>query len=168
MLPKVADSPGSAAADSPNGADSIAGPALSGDAVPAAAGSRLAVGDSAVAPQAESGEIAESADVAADLSGYSTVEIERSFVEDSWAEIIDAREERLFYGLGQAGARASFTGAVPIAFLLGNADGVRLAVDGEAYAVPQIGRQGNLARFTLDVSTSGDASDNFSNSASTN
>ena len=35
--------------------------------------------------------------------------------------------------------------------LIGNADAVRLAVDGEPYAIPRVGREGNLARFAVDI-----------------
>ncbi len=81
-----------------------------------------------------------------------TVHVEVRFEQDSWADIVDAHGERHFLGTGPAGTHSNFTGAVPIAILLGNADGVRLLVDGESYAVPQVGRRGNVASFTLDVS----------------
>ena len=35
--------------------------------------------------------------------------------------------------------------------MLGNADSVRLTVDGEPYTIPRRGRQGNLARFSVYV-----------------
>jgi len=35
--------------------------------------------------------------------------------------------------------------------VLGNADSVELRVDGEPYAIPTTGRQGNLARFSIDT-----------------
>jgi hypothetical protein len=35
--------------------------------------------------------------------------------------------------------------------VLGNADAVRLTVDGAPYAIPRTGRQGNLARFSVDL-----------------
>jgi cytoskeleton protein RodZ len=78
-----------------------------------------------------------------------SVEVEISFVEDCWTEISDARGERLFYGLGSAGARSRFSAALPISVFLGNASGVELTVDGSQYPVPAAGRQGNLARFVI-------------------
>jgi cytoskeleton protein RodZ len=73
-----------------------------------------------------------------------------NFEQDSWAEVLDAQGQRLFYGLGRAGQRSEFAGAPPMDVSLGNADGVRLVVDNEPFAVPSAGRQGNVARFKLD------------------
>ena len=78
-----------------------------------------------------------------------TVQVEVSFLEDCWTEISDARGERLFYGLGSAGARSRFGARLPISIFLGNASGVELTVNGESYPVPAGSRQGNLARFVI-------------------
>jgi cytoskeleton protein RodZ len=77
------------------------------------------------------------------------VAVELSFMEDCWTEISDARGERLFYGLGSAGARSRFNASLPISIFLGNAGGVDLLVDGEPYPIPAGSRQGNLARFVI-------------------
>lgn len=82
-------------------------------------------------------------------TGPKIFQVEMSFSQDSWAEVTDANGQRLFYGLGRAGARSRFSSEAPISFLLGNADGVALAVDGAPYPVPREGRQGNLARFVV-------------------
>jgi hypothetical protein len=42
-------------------------------------------------------------------------------------------------------------GEPPFAVVLGNADAVRLTVDGAPYAIPATRRQGDLARFSVDV-----------------
>lgn len=73
------------------------------------------------------------------------------FREDSWAEVVDNEGRRLFYGLGRAGARSGLVGVPPIQVLLGNAGGVGIEVDGQPFTVPGAARQGNLARFTLDL-----------------
>jgi cytoskeleton protein RodZ len=73
------------------------------------------------------------------------------FDSESWAEITDARGERLLFGLNAAGRSVTVSGEPPFAIVLGNADSVRLTVDGEPYAIPQTGRQGNLARFAVDI-----------------
>jgi len=73
-----------------------------------------------------------------------------NFEQDSWAEVTDADGRRLFYGLGRAGGRSDLVGPAPIDVRLGNADGVRLVVDNVPFAVPEAGRQGNVARFTID------------------
>ncbi|NIW24289.1 MAG: DUF4115 domain-containing protein [Gammaproteobacteria bacterium] len=78
-----------------------------------------------------------------------TVQVEVSFLEDCWTEISDARGERLFYGLGSAGARSRFGARLPISIFLGNAGGVELTINGESYPVPAGSRQGNLARFVI-------------------
>lgn len=79
--------------------------------------------------------------------------IEFAFLEDCWLEATDARGARLFYGLGEAGARRRVSGEPPIDVILGNANGVAVTVDGEPYVVPARNRQGNLARFVVDVPT---------------
>lgn len=81
--------------------------------------------------------------------GPKVFQVEMSFSADSWAEVTDPNGQRLFYGLGRAGARSRFAAQGPISFLLGNADGVALAVDGVPYPIPNEGRQGNLARFVV-------------------
>lgn len=78
-----------------------------------------------------------------------TVQVEVNFLEDCWTEISDARGERLFYGLGSAGARSRFGARLPISIFFGNASGVQLTVNGESYPVPAGSRQGNLARFVI-------------------
>lgn len=78
-----------------------------------------------------------------------TVQVEVNFLEDCWTEISDARGERLFYGLGSAGARSRFGARLPISIFFGNASGVELTVNGESYPVPAGSREGNLARFVI-------------------
>jgi cytoskeleton protein RodZ len=78
-----------------------------------------------------------------------TVQVEIEFQEDCWTEVTDARGERLFYGLGSAGARTRFLASPPLSFFLGNADGVSVSIDGRPFSVPADGRQGNLARFVV-------------------
>jgi cytoskeleton protein RodZ len=80
-----------------------------------------------------------------------TIPLELAFDGESWAEITDARGERLLFGLNAAGRNVTVRGEPPFAIVLGNADSVRLTVDGEPYAVPRRGRQGNLARFSVDT-----------------
>ena len=78
-----------------------------------------------------------------------TVEVTITFEQDCWTEGTDARCVRAFYGLGCAGAGASFDGQLPLSFFLGNAGGVRLQLDGRPYSIPDDSRQGNLARFVI-------------------
>jgi cytoskeleton protein RodZ len=83
------------------------------------------------------------------IAAADSVQIEVSFAEDCWTEITDANGERLFYGLGSAGARSRFSANLPISIFLGNAGGVELSLDGNRYAIPAGSRQGNLARFVI-------------------
>ena len=92
------------------------------------------------APQAQRG---------ADPPPRPTVSVTISFDQDCWTEVTDARGERVFYGLGSTGAVSRFDAPLPLSFFLGNAGGVRLQLDGRAYAIPAGSRQGNLARFVI-------------------
>jgi cytoskeleton protein RodZ len=83
------------------------------------------------------------------IAATDSVQVEVSFAEDCWTEITDANGERLFYGLGSAGARSRFSATLPISVFLGNAGGVELSVDGTRYPIPAGSRQGNLARFVI-------------------
>ena len=81
-----------------------------------------------------------------------TMQVEIRFYEDCWAEVIDGRGERLFYGLGSVGAQAQFTATPPLSFFLGNVDGVVLLVDDIPYAIPAESRRGNIAEFVIPES----------------
>ena len=77
--------------------------------------------------------------------------VEFVFNAESWAEVTDARGERLLFGLNAAGRRVTVRGVQPISIVIGNANVVQLTVDGRPYAIPTAGRQGDLARFTVDI-----------------
>jgi cytoskeleton protein RodZ len=78
------------------------------------------------------------------------IPLEFVFAEEGWAEVTDARGERLLFGLNAAGRRVTVRGEPPFAVVLGNADAVQLTVDGEPYAIPAA-RQDDLARFSVDI-----------------
>ena len=80
-----------------------------------------------------------------------TLPLVLTFAEESWAEVTDARGERLFYGLGAARRRAALRGEPPFAVVLGNAAAVTLLVDGETYPIPTPGREGSIVRFSVDI-----------------
>ena len=79
------------------------------------------------------------------------VPLEITFEQESWAEVTDARGERIYYGLGTAGKHAQMRGEPPFAVVLGNASGVKIVVDGEDFAVPAKGKPGEYARFSVNV-----------------
>lgn len=82
-------------------------------------------------------------------SGGPTAQVEINFREESWVEVVDARGERLFYGLGGAGDRTRFVAALPLSIVLGNSDGVELFVDEKRYSIPVNSRQRDPARFVI-------------------
>jgi cytoskeleton protein RodZ len=79
------------------------------------------------------------------------IPLELTFDRESWVEVTDSRGERLLFGLTAAGREVTVRGEPPFAVVLGDADAVRLSVAGEPYAIPTTGRQGNLARFSVDI-----------------
>ncbi len=83
-----------------------------------------------------------------DLAGP-MVQVTISFEQDCWTEVTDARGERQFYGLATAGAVSRFEAQLPLSFLLGNVDAVRLLLDGSPYPIPDYGRRGNRAEFVI-------------------
>ena len=87
-----------------------------------------------------------------DLAGYATVEVALTFVEDSWAEVTDARGVALVYELGFAGEERTAVGAAPVEFLFGNAPGVVLQIDGQPYEIPPRDSPGTVVGFTVEVS----------------
>jgi cytoskeleton protein RodZ len=91
-------------------------------------------------------------DDADDAAPVTAIPLELAFAEESWAEVTDARGERLLFGLNAAGRRITVHGEPPFAVVLGNADAVELTVDGEPYAVPAA-RQDDLARFSVNVTS---------------
>jgi cytoskeleton protein RodZ len=79
------------------------------------------------------------------------IPLEFSFDRESWAEVTDSRGQRLLFGLQTAGRQVTIRGEPPFAIVLGDATAVRLSVDGAPYAIPTAGRQGDLARFAVDI-----------------
>jgi cytoskeleton protein RodZ len=79
------------------------------------------------------------------------VPLDLTFEQESWAEVTDAKGERLYYGLGAAGKHAQMRGEPPFAVVLGNAGGVKIVVDGEDFAIPAKGKPGEYARFSVNV-----------------
>jgi cytoskeleton protein RodZ len=80
-----------------------------------------------------------------------TIPLEFRFAQESWAEVSDGRGERLLFGLNAAGRQVTVRGEPPFSILLGNADSVELRVNGSVYPIPSEGRQGSLARFSVDT-----------------
>lgn len=73
-------------------------------------------------------------------------------VQESWADIRDAQDNKLLYENVPAGRRISIEGMAPLNVFLGNADGVRVEFNGKNYDVSRH-KRGQVARFTLGEAT---------------
>lgn len=73
--------------------------------------------------------------------------------EDSWADVRDARQQRLVYETIQAGRVVTLEGVPPLQVFLGNVDGVRVEFEGKPYDAARH-KRGQVARFTLGVAPS--------------
>ncbi|WP_458524437.1 RodZ domain-containing protein [Onishia taeanensis] len=75
--------------------------------------------------------------------------LELTFNEQSWTEIFDANDERIFVGLQTAGSNARAEGVPPFRLTIGNASGVELRYRGEAVDLAEYAGNNNVARFSL-------------------
>ncbi|WP_163558265.1 RodZ domain-containing protein [Halomonas sp. NO4] len=72
-----------------------------------------------------------------------------TFNQQSWTEVFDASEERIFVGLQEPGTSARVEGEPPFRLTVGNATGVELVWRGEAVDLGARAGANNVARFTL-------------------
>lgn len=77
------------------------------------------------------------------------VRLALSFSGECWTEISDATGRRLFFGMGQDGRNVELIGVAPISALFGNADNVRIWVDGEPLTIPADRRRGRVAQLEI-------------------
>ncbi|SEL53664.1 RodZ domain-containing protein [Halomonas daqiaonensis] len=75
--------------------------------------------------------------------------LELTFNEQSWTEIFDANNQRIFVGLQEPGTTASVEGEPPFRMTVGNATGVELVWQGEPVDLEARAGANNVARFTL-------------------
>ncbi|MGJ7456606.1 RodZ domain-containing protein [Halomonas sp. MA07-2] len=75
--------------------------------------------------------------------------LELTFNEQSWTEIFDANNQRIFVGLQEPGTTASVEGEPPFRLTVGNATGVELVWAGDSVDLPARAGANNVARFTL-------------------
>lgn len=101
-----------------------------------------ALGDVAVADNLLGPNIAPTAAATAD------VQLVIYTREASWADIRDARENKLLYQLLPAGRMVTLVGPPPFSVFLGNPDGVVLEFNGEYFDASRY-KRGMVARFTL-------------------
>lgn len=105
----------------------------------AASGSVSAPATTPVAPE----------EVSSDALPEGMIRLSISVANDSWVEIYDGNNRRLFFDLGKAGTRRTVTGSPPLQVLLGNAEGAEVILNGAPYEIPAGTRRGKTARFTV-------------------
>ncbi|GAA3910649.1 DUF4115 domain-containing protein [Halomonas cibimaris] len=130
---KAATDSASAAADAPE-RTAVAAPAAPTDAALTAA-ARVADAAASATREAES---------AADANTLAL-----TFNQQSWTEIFDARDQRVFVGLQQPGTEARVEGQPPFRLTIGNATGVELRYQGKVVDLAAQAGANNVARFTL-------------------
>jgi len=74
------------------------------------------------------------------------------FAEDSWAEVYDARGQRLFYDTGSADSTRTVSGTPPLKIVLGNPAGVSLELDGRPVSIPSGAERNVSVRFRITSS----------------
>ena len=152
VMPSAAEAP---ASSSEENADAIAGlderPQESDNdtANTAAENAELSGTDQASEEQAnEEQNSADSEQTAAAETANANV-LELTFNEQSWTEIFDANNQRVFVGLQTPGTSTSVEGEPPFRLTVGNATGVELRYQGEEVDLPARAGANNVARFTL-------------------
>ncbi len=137
-----------AMADTP--ADGAAPPA---ESEPADAPDGAEVPDVAAAEAAAPSEADEAREGAAEDESEAPAadprQLELTFNEQSWTEIFDADNQRIFVGLQEPGTTASVEGEPPFRLTVGNATGVELVWQGESVDLGARAGANNVARFTL-------------------
>ena len=68
--------------------------------------------------------------------------------QESWADVRDAHDNKLLYENVPAGRSITIEGVAPFSVFLGNADGVKVEFNGQAYDISRH-KRGQVARFTL-------------------
>ncbi|WP_168012489.1 RodZ domain-containing protein [Halomonas salinarum] len=116
------------------------------DATSNEAGSDVAQADSAASSDTQS---TDGADTASTESDAGPAVLELTFNEQSWTEIFDANDERIFVGLQSAGSTARAEGVPPFRLTVGNASGVEMRYRGETVDLTEYAGSNNVARFSL-------------------
>ncbi|MCC5881985.1 MAG: DUF4115 domain-containing protein [Halomonas sp.] len=107
--------------------------------------------DEAIAEEAAAQDIVteEEPEVAEVAAPADRTMLQLSFNEQSWTEIFDATNSRVFVGLQEPGTTAIVEGEPPFRLTIGNATGVELIWAGEPVDLRARAGANNVARFTL-------------------
>ena len=84
--------------------------------------------------------------VTTDATGPDTIRVELS--ADSWIEIYDGSDQKVYVGLAHAGEKLLLHGTAPFSVLLGFAQGVSIDYNGKPFDIASYSRSG-VAHFTL-------------------
>ena len=77
--------------------------------------------------------------------------LDLSAEQESWAEIVDANDIRLFYGMIKPGQALSLTGQAPFDVFLGNAPVVTMSLNSTNINMTKYIRSNNIAHFKISV-----------------
>ncbi|RTR01995.1 RodZ domain-containing protein [Halomonas nitroreducens] len=128
-------------------------PAADADADADAEPATTPAGDVATPEPSEDETTAAEADTAPEPAGEAPAPdagvLRLTFNEQSWTEIFDASNERVFVGLQEPGTTARVEGEPPFRLTVGNATGVELVWRGETVDLGSRAGANNVARFTL-------------------
>jgi cytoskeleton protein RodZ len=80
--------------------------------------------------------------------GHGPDTIDMKLTSDSWIEVVDAMNNRLFHNLATAGEEYNLRGTAPFNVLLGFSKGVTLKFNGKPFDIESHSKNG-VARFTL-------------------
>ncbi len=105
--------------------------------------------DASEQASADQASTADSEQPAAAAQNANANVLELTFNEQSWTEIFDATNQRVFVGLQSPGTSTTVEGEPPFRLTVGNATGVELRYLGEEVDLPARAGANNVARFTL-------------------
>jgi cytoskeleton protein RodZ len=71
--------------------------------------------------------------------------------QESWAQIVDANDIQLFYGMMKPGRELNLTGQAPFEVFLGNAPVVSLSLNSTSIDMTKYIRSNNIAQFKISV-----------------
>jgi cytoskeleton protein RodZ len=97
----------------------------------------------------EAEDIAPAAEAGMPALGDGQMRVMLTYSGDCWTEITDASGRRLFFDLGTDGRTVELSGEAPFNVLFGNAENVRIRVNGADRAITAAERRGRTARLTI-------------------
>lgn len=80
------------------------------------------------------------------------IRLRLELTNDSWVEVYDSSNQRLFYDVATGGSVQSVSGKGPLRVVLENAAGVSVEVDGQPREIPAGAVEGERARFVVNRS----------------